>query len=89
MGQVSQALKVRNTASGVSNALYIEHLGLLIHQTGKLFPGFLLGPLDSDTEPGEEGFEQAVSASIEVDGSHDIVAGPSKTDDGVEDGSLS
>lgn len=89
MGQVSQSLQVRNTASGVSNTLYIEHLGLLIHQSRKLFPGFLLRPLDGDAEPGEEGFEQAVSASIKVDGSHDIVAGASKTDDGVEDGSLS
>lgn len=88
MSDISQSLEIGDAAPRVADTLDKEQLGLLVDVLGILLPCLQLGPSHLNTQAREQGLEQAVGASIQVDRSHDIVTGSREADDGVENGGL-
>jgi hypothetical protein len=89
VGDISQALKIRDAAARVANALDEKTFGLVVDVLCILLPCLHLGPSYLNTQTREQGFEKAVGATVQVDRRHHIVTGTGEADDGVEYSSLS
>lgn len=88
VGDLGNGLEIGNVVPGVTNALDVDGLGLVVDEGGNVLGLITVGELGLDAKAGEQDLELVVGATVEVGGGDNVVAGVSEGSDGDELGSL-
>lgn len=88
VGDLGNGLEVRDIVPGVTDALDVDRLGLVVNGSSNVLGLVAVDKLGLDTQAGQENLELVVGAAVEVGGGHDVVSGVGEGIDGDELGSL-
>lgn len=88
MGNLGNSLQVRNVVLGVTNALEVDSLCLVVDGSSDILGLVAVDKLGLDAQAGEEDLELVVGAAVEVRRGDDVVAGVGQGVDGDELGGL-
>jgi hypothetical protein len=88
VGNLGNSLQVRNVVLGVTNALEVDGLCLVVDGSSNVLGLVAVDKLGLDAQTGEEDLELVVGAAVEVGGGDDVVAGVGQSVDGDELGGL-
>lgn len=88
MGHLGNGLEVGDVVPGVSDALDVDGLCLVVNGSSQVLGLVAVDKLCLDSQAREEDLELVVGAAVEVRGGHDVVAGVSEGVDGDELGGL-
>lgn len=85
---LGNGLKVGHVVLGVSNALDVDGLGLVVDGGGDVLDAVAVDELGVDAEAGQEHLELVVGAAVQKRGGDDVVASVGEGVDGDELGGL-
>lgn len=88
MGNLGNGLEVGDVVLGVTDALDVDGLGLVVNGGRDILGLVAVDELGVDAQAGEEDLELVVGAAVEVRGGDDVVAGVGEGVDGHELGGL-
>lgn len=88
MSNLGNGLEVRDVVLGVTNALDVDSLSLVVNGSTNVLGLVAVDKLGLNAQAGQEDLELVVGAAVEVGGGHDVVAGVGEGIDGDELGRL-